>query len=52
MKSQVSPGVSWKYQTILPVSGLTAMIELRNRLSPPWGLRTAAFHGPPLPVPT
>jgi len=53
VKSQVSPRCfPEKYQTILPVSGLTAMIELKKQVVA--ALRPCApprSRGPPLPVP-
>jgi hypothetical protein len=36
----------------LPVSGSSATIDDRKRLSPPPGERIDWFHGVPLPVPT
>src|SRR5258708_4993470 len=48
-KSHISPGVYWKYQFILPVSGSHDTTLLVNRLSP--GLSLASIIGTGLPTP-
>ena len=48
-KSQLSPGVYWKYQFIVPVSGLYEIALLVKRLSP--GRAIGSNSGTGLPVP-
>ena len=47
----MSYGRTYDEQRYSPLSGLSAMIDEMNRLSPPPGLLIARFHGEPLPVP-